>query len=165
MTNQLCLSIRSSPRSSLRSPQIFIPSGTWVHEATSTNYIGPAHVTLSVPLSSTPQFVKRGAVIPMRPKTTGATYASAISPFEALEFHIYDLRSSGGTTVYEDDGSSTSYYDSDDFSILKFKYTFSNGVFEAKLTHDKVRLDDGLEESDGILRTHKSNLYLLLRSS
>ena len=89
---------------------VWIPPGEWTNWFTGKTYTGPANVTLLVPLDEIPVFVRRGAIIPTRPKMsrTGAVAAGQPLSVDPLILHIWP-GPFGQFVLYEDDGETVGY--------------------------------------------------------
>ncbi|GMI09348.1 hypothetical protein TrLO_g6804 [Triparma laevis f. longispina] len=121
----------------LATKTVWVPPGKWVDVNLGTVMEGPANVDVTASLAETPRFVKQSSVISSKPLTTGAQFATANDPFSNLIFNVYPSStgaSSGSAHVYEDDGQTNAYFNSNDYVKLDFKYDISDeGEISAKL--------------------------------
>jgi len=89
-----------------RSKQVPLPAGAWVNYWTDEVVQGGQTVTVDAPLDRLPLFVKKGAVVPMRP--TAPDYVGH-SVADTLQLAVYPSTDGGRFTLYEDDGRTRAY--------------------------------------------------------
>lgn len=85
---------------------VWIPPGSWIDYFTGHRYAGPATVTLAVPLSQMPVFVRAGAIIPTQPYVPYTPPA----PNPNLILTIFP-GAQGSFTLYDDQGVGFGYQD------------------------------------------------------
>ncbi len=83
---------------------VHFPEGTWSHFLTGETYTGGVPHLVPAPLGQIPVFVRKGAIIPMRPYSTSVEAGSA----DSVLLHLFP-DSASSYTLYEDDGSSLDY--------------------------------------------------------
>jgi alpha-glucosidase len=85
---------------------VYLPKGIWYDFWTNKKYIGGTMIRADASLETVPLFVRGGAIIALGPEMN---YVGE-KPFDPISFSIYpDEAGSAATTLYEDDGTSTSY--------------------------------------------------------
>ena len=86
--------------------EVFLPDGVWTDVWTGERYAGPATVTVSHPLTTSPLFVRQGSVIPLADngKNTAAV------DWGHLTLDVWpSAELTGETTLYEDDTETVAY--------------------------------------------------------
>lgn len=100
---------------------VWLPPGTWVHWYTGEQFEGPSEQTLMTPLDQVPLFARAGAIIP----TTPASRRIGTTLPEIICFEIFP-GDQGQFTLYEDDGISAGYENSESASTkVSFRRTAS----------------------------------------
>ncbi len=100
-----------------RSKEVPLPSGSWVNYWTDESVSGRQTITVDAPLDRLPLFVKQGAIIPMRP--TAPDYVGR-SVADTLELAVYPSEDGGRFTLYEDDGYTQAYAQSN-YALTSFE--------------------------------------------
>ena len=80
--------------------------GSWINYWTDETVQGGRTVPVSAPLDRLPLFVRKGAIVPMRP--TAPDYVGH-SVADTLEVAVYPSTGGGEFTLYEDDGHTRAY--------------------------------------------------------
>jgi len=90
---------------------IWVPPGLWVEWFSGKLWTGPLTLSRSFALDDIPVFVKAGSIIPQSPAgNSKPLVGSARLIPSVLTFNIFAFANGkGNTSVYEDDGNSTSY--------------------------------------------------------
>jgi hypothetical protein len=89
-----------------RTKDVPLPPGTWINYWTDEPVQGGQTVTVDAPLDRLPLFVRKGAVVPMRPEAPDYV---GHSEADTLELAVYPSESGGQFTLYEDDGYTRAY--------------------------------------------------------
>jgi hypothetical protein len=116
--------------------KVFAPKSTiWVDRLNGDFYSGESSNS-AYGIRDVPGFAKQGAVIPMRPRSSGSLMARAMKPLDMLEFRIMPAEPfysatgsfSASGMVIDDDGLSTGYQ-RNQFSKTVCSYTYDRGTF------------------------------------
>lgn len=87
---------------------VFLPEGTWIDVWTGTRYSGPATVTVTHGLQTSPIFVREGALIALAENMTNVDEKN----WSNMALDVYPSANySAKTTVYEDDTQTVAYKD------------------------------------------------------
>ncbi len=100
----------------ISSKSIYLPPGEWLDFWTDTQFPGGGSFNIPVSPSTVPVFVRKGAIIPMRPV---AQYVDDVAGMEKISFHIYGA-GSDSFDYYEDDGAT---YDYESGGYCRITYT------------------------------------------
>jgi len=103
------------------SKSIYLPAGQWLDFWTDEEHAGGGSINIPVSPSTVPVYVRRGAIIPMRPV---AQHVEDGAGLERISFHIYG-DGSDSFDYYEDDGTTYNYENGD---YCKITYTHSTPV-------------------------------------
>jgi alpha-glucosidase (family GH31 glycosyl hydrolase) len=88
------------------SRDVFIPDGRWIDVFSGQTYDGPATVSVTHPLETSPIFVRQGSIIPL---AQNVDYIGQ-SDWSTIGLDVYpSTQYSGASEVYEDDGLSEDY--------------------------------------------------------
>ena len=90
------------------SREVFLPDGVWTDVWTGERYAGPATVTVSHSLDTSPLFVRQGSVLPLADnmKNTGA------GDWSHMTLEVFPSASrEGNAVIYEDDTDTVAYKD------------------------------------------------------
>jgi alpha-glucosidase (family GH31 glycosyl hydrolase) len=126
----------------------WIPPGQWLDYFTGRRYRGPATVTLSVPLSQMPVFVRAGAIIPTEPYTPFTPDA----PNPSLIVTIYP-GAHGRETLYDDAGA--------DFGYKHHQYTLTTIDQTERGTHAMVTISAAIGHFPGAVMARSWQLRIL----
>lgn len=87
---------------------VFIPEGTWIDVWTGTRYVGPYTYELSYDLTTSPIFVREGAIIPLAQNMSNTNEKD----WSQMCLDVYpSVNYSARATVYEDDVTTVAYKD------------------------------------------------------
>ena len=89
------------------SREVFLPDGVWTDVWTGQRYTGPATVTVTHPLETSPIFVRQGSVIPLADNGKN----TAAIDWSHLTLDVYPGTESSSVTLYEDDTETVAYKD------------------------------------------------------
>lgn len=128
--------VKSSNKSDgLTQMQLWIPPGRWIGVSGGQVLTGTDDGMTSLKwladVNDIPMFARAGSVIPSVPVRPGATVGLAMKPYDELVWTIYLANGgprTGSGVVYEDDGSSTAYYDRDSFTTTTAVYNISETI-------------------------------------
>lgn len=85
---------------------VFIPTGTWIDVWTGETFVGPRTVTVSHPLTTSPIFVREGALIALAPNMVN----TSAETWSELTLDVYPSTNfEAGITLYEDDTTTVAY--------------------------------------------------------
>ncbi|MDE7413010.1 MAG: starch-binding protein [Muribaculaceae bacterium] len=107
-----------------RSRSISFPDGEWMDmNDFSKIYVGGETVNYSAPLDCLPYFMRRGSFIPMFTKTEGFGSTSEISYEDITLLHFADTSKEDMAEgiMYEDDRTSASSLEKEEYSLLHFR--------------------------------------------
>ena len=138
---------------------VFIPDGTWMDVWTGETVTGPATLTVSHSLDTSPIFVKTGSVLALADNMT----STANGDWSHLTLDVYPNASADSTAVlYEDDTSTTAYKDghyrttdltlTGDGSTQKLTVNAAQGAFDGERAFTERKLTVRLHAADGFER-------------
>ncbi len=125
---------------------VFIPDGRWIDAFTGEVHEGPKTIRVSHGISSSPIFIREGAVIP----TVKAVSPIAAADFSSLSLNIFS-GDNGEYTLYEDDGETEGY---------------ENGIFrktDIKNTKEEFGGRLSISAADGSFETDYTERAIALR--
>lgn len=91
----------------MTSRTVFIPDGTWIDVWTGERYTGPQTITVAHGLTTSPIFVREGAVLALAQNMQ----STSEKDWSKMGLDIYPGLTSTATTLYEDDTQSQAYKD------------------------------------------------------
>lgn len=126
---------------------VFIPDGTWIHQFSGEEFVGPKTVTVTGGIDETPLFVRKGAILPT---------ARVISPMEsalydAISYNVYGL-AEGSAKLYEDDGKTEGYTDGKYRRTTLTETQIGDNVWQFELSGAGSAWDGGMERRTVKLR-------------
>lgn len=103
--NRNTAGLENTDFSAVKQHTVYLPAGAdWYYFWTNKEYAGGQDVTVDIPLTEAPFFVKAGSILPLGPDVQYA----AEKPWDSLEIRVY-AGANGEFTLYEDEGDNYNY--------------------------------------------------------
>ncbi len=133
---------------------VFIPDGEWMDVFSGKVYQGPATVTVTHDLTSSPVFVRKGSLLALAHKSTHAD----TDQWKELVLDVYPAEGKTDTsTLYEDDGASLDYQ-SGNSRETKLSVTTENGTTKITVGAAKGAYTTAWTEREWTVRLHASDV-------
>lgn len=130
--------------------EVFLPDGRWIDVWTGQSYVGPATITVSHPLATSPIFVRAGAIIPLLKQEVNTKEQD----WSKITLDIYpSVDYEAKATIYEDDATTVAYKDGK-FRTTDVTMKYADGALNINIGAAKGTFKGASSERTFTIRLH-----------